>query len=83
VLNQAVSCDPSISWAGNGRYEDLDTLTALCTTTCTSALATWERRVVGACGTTRYITPGGWAVLPVYLVEVYVESYETVCLKNS
>jgi hypothetical protein len=50
---------------------------------CSSALSIWETRIVGACGTERYVTPGGWAVLPVQIVEAFVESYETVCLTNT
>jgi hypothetical protein len=81
VLNQAVSCDTAVSWAGKGRYEDDATLATLCTTTCTNALSTWLRRVAGAC-TVRYNNGKGNAVLPAYWVESIVENYNIVCQKN-
>lgn len=81
VLNQAVACDSSLQWAGRGRYEASGTLTALCTTGCTSALSTWLRRASGAC-TTRYVDSSGNAILPAYWVEGIVENYNLVCVQN-
>jgi len=81
VLNQAVNCDTSVAWAGQGRYEEDATLEALCTTTCAAALTTWLRRAAGAC-TSRYVDREGKAILPAYWVEAVVENYNLVCLQN-
>jgi hypothetical protein len=84
VLNQAVSCNSSILWAGqSGRFESDDTLNGLCTTTCTSALATWTRRISGACGTERFEGGDGFAYLPQVFAEQFNELYNSLCLKNS
>jgi hypothetical protein len=82
VLNQAVTCDPSVAWAGQGRYEDDATLKALCTATCTKQLSIWLSRVTGAC-ITRYVDASGNAVLPAYWVESIVENYNLLCLQNT
>jgi hypothetical protein len=81
VLNQAVTCDPALIWAGMGRFEDDATLSAVCTSACATSLATWLRRAVGAC-TTRYVDTTGNALLPAYFVETVVENYNVLCLKN-
>jgi hypothetical protein len=81
VLNQAVSCDTSLGWAGGGRYEDDDTLKSLCTTDCSSSLSTWFRRTSGAC-TNRIVDGSGRAILPAYLVESVVENFNQLCLQN-
>ena len=82
VLNQAVACDSSVAWAGQGRYEDDATLKALCTATCTKQLSVWLSRVTGAC-TARYVDTSGNAVLPAYWVESIVENYNLLCLQNT
>jgi hypothetical protein len=81
VLNQAVTCDPALGWAGMGRFEDDATLSAVCTSTCATSLATWLRRALGA-GTTRYVDRTGNALLPAYFVESVLENYNVLCLKN-
>jgi len=68
-----------LKWAGGNRYEDDATLSALCTTTCATALSTWLRRAAGAC-TIRFVSSQGDAILPAYWVEKVVERYNTVCL---
>jgi len=83
VINQAVNCNSSLIWAGqNGRFEDDTTLAGLCTSTCTSALSTWQRRVSGACGTQRAPIKDGYLVLAEYLTEIWIERYNQVCLVN-
>jgi hypothetical protein len=81
VLNQQVVCDPSLAWAGNGRFEDSSTLTAVCTSTCTASLATWLRRANGAC-TTQVTAFDGSTFLPSIYVESIVENYNMLCLQN-
>lgn len=84
VIAQSVACNSSLLWAGqNGRYESDATLAGLCTTTCSSALTTWARRVAGACGTSRFETKYGYAWLPQAYAEQYIERYNSVCLVNS
>jgi len=84
VVNQAVACNSSIIWAGNnGRVESDATLNGLCTTACTTALTTWQRRVAGACGTSRFESEAGYAILPQIYVEQYLEKYSSLCLKSS
>ncbi|KAH7392283.1 hypothetical protein DE146DRAFT_634435 [Phaeosphaeria sp. MPI-PUGE-AT-0046c] len=82
VLNQAIACDASIKWAGGGRYEDDQTLSALCTTACTSGLSTWLRRVAGAC-TQRSLGPQGSSILPAFWIEKIIEQYSLACFKDS
>jgi hypothetical protein len=81
VLNQAVNCDPALAWAGNGRFEDDDTLQAVCTSDCLTSLNQWVRRASGAC-TVRYNDTSGNAVLPAAWVENIVENYNTLCLTS-
>ncbi|KAL8366130.1 hypothetical protein RB595_004753 [Gaeumannomyces hyphopodioides] len=82
VLNQAVSCDPALREAGiQGRFESDETLAKVCTSGCASSLATWVRRVVGACGQARY-TDGRASVLAAFLGQTRLEDYSTLCLKD-
>jgi hypothetical protein len=84
VMNQEVACNSSLTWAGkDGRFETDETLNGLCSSTCASALSTWQRRVNGACGNVYATMPDGYSYLPQYFVEVFVEQYETLCLLNS
>jgi hypothetical protein len=76
VLNQAVSCDPKVLDAGKD-----ETLASVCTTTCTSSLTTWVRRVLGACSTSRYLD-GKASVLASALGQAVLERYSVLCLKN-
>lgn len=82
VLNQIVQCSPAIELAGRGRFEDDSTLAEICTTTCNSAIATWQRRVNGACGTTRYNDGHGHLVLPQVFPEIVREQYDLLCLQH-
>lgn len=82
VLNQVVTCDPKILEAGRGGgYANDQTLAAVCTTACATSLSTWTRRVVGACGTSRY-TSGQASILAAYMAESLVENYSVLCVKN-
>lgn len=84
VLNQAVTCDESIQWAGmDFRYESDETLTKLCTATCSNSLSTYLRRIAGACGTSRFEGTDGLSYLPGYFAEVVLERHQTLCLKNA
>jgi hypothetical protein len=84
VINQEIACNDSILWAGaDGRFESDDTLSGLCTTACANALSTWQRRVLGACGSSRYETANGWAVLATLWPELALEDHNRVCLKSS
>lgn len=82
VLNQAVACSPLFMRAEEGRFEDDATLNAICTTTCTSAIATWQRRVIGACGTARFNDGKGNLVLPQIFPEIILETYSLLCLQH-
>lgn len=81
VLNQAVACDSSITWAGQGRFESDDTLSLLCTTACATALSTWQRRVIGAC-TTRFNNGAGSLVLPQLWPQVAIDQHNLLCLQQ-
>ncbi|KAH8624626.1 hypothetical protein IG631_20091 [Alternaria alternata] len=81
VLNQVQNCDPSLEWAGRGRYEADDILQTLCTAACTASLSTWLKRALGAC-TTRYVDTQGNAMLPGIWVESILENYSLLCQKN-
>jgi hypothetical protein len=84
VLNQQVSCNSSLLWAGQGgRFETDDTLNYLCTSTCSSGLSTYLRRVSGACGTSRYNGGDGYDYLASYNGELIYENYQTLCLNSS
>lgn len=89
VLNQAVTCDPSITLfqgsklSGIPFFFNATQLAKLCTTTCSSALATWERRIAGACGSTYWPSPQGTQYLPASLAQAYVEAFNSTCLQNS
>lgn len=83
VLNQAVSCDPKILDAGRGgKLESDQVLKTVCTTDCANSLTTWVRRVVGACGQSRYID-GKASVLAAFLGQTRLEEYSVLCLKNT
>ncbi|KAI1120092.1 hypothetical protein F5Y10DRAFT_290339 [Nemania abortiva] len=92
VLNQNVSCDASLLELGqfglpHGLPELLPAsqLTSLCTTTCSASLATWQRRIQGACGSVYWPDPNGdgGSFLPSALAETFAEVYQAVCLQNS
>jgi hypothetical protein len=84
VLNQEINCNASLLWAGQGgRFETADTVNYLCTSTCSSALSTYMRRVNGACGTNRYNGGDGYDYLASYYGEQVFENYQTLCLINS
>lgn len=83
VINQQVQCNASLSWAGRtGGFETDDTINGLCSTPCASSLSTWLRRINGACTTSRLLRIDGYAVLPAYYAEVFIERYNLVCLQN-
>jgi hypothetical protein len=46
-------------------------------------LATWERRIAGACGSTYWPSPQGTQYLPASLAQAYVEAFNSTCLQNS
>jgi len=82
VLNQAVACDAKIKLTGRaGTFENDATLASVCTTACTNALTTWNRRVVQACSTSRY-SDGRMSVLAAFLAQGVVEAYSALCLKD-
>ncbi|KAI8945349.1 hypothetical protein F4801DRAFT_568522 [Xylaria longipes] len=92
VINQNVSCDASLLDLGqlglpHGLPQLLPTsqLTSLCTATCSASLATWERRIQGACGIQYWPDPNsdGGSFLPSALAETFVEVYQAICMKNS
>ncbi|KAH8163293.1 hypothetical protein CIB48_g4955 [Xylaria polymorpha] len=92
VMNQNVTCDPSLLSLGqlglpHGLPELLPAsqLTSLCTTTCSASLATWERRIQGACGAQYWPDSdgGGGSFLLSERAENFVEIYNAICLKNS
>lgn len=82
VLNQPVDCDPLLLEIDASHYESDGTLAALCTSDCTTALSTYQRRVTGACGSGRYDGGDGWMYLAGYNAQIVVERFEGVCLKN-
>lgn len=83
VLNQEVQCNATLSWAGrSGKFLTDDTVNGLCSDTCSGSLATWMRRINGACDT-RLQRDDGYAVLPAYYAEVFIERYNLVCLENA
>jgi hypothetical protein len=81
VLNQAVACDSAVLWAGRGRFEDDATLSTLCTSTCSTSLATWHRRVGQTCKD-RVYNGGGYFVLPQLWSVQYLDEYNLVCLQH-
>jgi hypothetical protein len=64
------------------QYESDATLAAVCTSTCTTALSNYQRRVSGACGTSRYDGGDGWMYLAGYNAQIVVERFAGACLKN-
>lgn len=89
VINQSVTCDSVLATLGDydifgiSYFLTSDQLTALCTTTCTSALATWERRITGACGSGLWYQDDGSQAAPATFAERYLELYNSACLKGS
>jgi hypothetical protein len=81
ILNLPIACDPALEWAGQGRFEDDETLSLVCTAESTYALDTWLGRATKACKD-RYIDRLGNAILPAYYVESVRENYNVSCLKN-
>ena len=88
VLNQNVSCTRAIynvqqeNALGLSRYYTNATLTPLCNSTCTSGLATWHRRVVGACANVRVPTSSGSQMLVIQWAQEYLEAHTSTCLNN-
>ncbi|KAL2757508.1 carbohydrate-binding module family 50 protein [Sodiomyces alcalophilus JCM 7366] len=83
VLNQQVACDPRILEIEPNRYEPNSVVTAVCTSTCAAALDTYQRRVQGACGNSRYDGGDGWMYLATYNLQIVLESYRGFCLRDS
>ncbi|KAI2463544.1 hypothetical protein F4781DRAFT_416270 [Annulohypoxylon bovei var. microspora] len=93
VLNQQVTCDGTLASAGDvvqnspvfgtPLFLNSSQLTTLCTTTCQSSLATWERRIAGACGSTLYEQPDGSMAAPPVFAERFAEIFNSMCLKNA
>lgn len=82
VLNQPVNCHESLRTAGkDGRFESDQTLSSLCTNTCTTALSTLARRIGQTCSNAR-IVDGGYSYHVAYGLQIFVERYNRVCLKN-
>lgn len=82
VLNQDVNCHESLRSAGkDGRFESDETLSSLCTSTCTNALSTFVRRIGQTCNNAR-IVDGGYSYHVTYGLELFIERYNRVCLKN-
>ncbi|KAK3331670.1 hypothetical protein B0T19DRAFT_438558 [Cercophora scortea] len=82
VMNQAIACPADLLQLSKGGWETDATLATLCATTCSTGLATYLRRVTGACGTTRYNTSSGTTYLASYKGQVATEKLAAVCLKN-
>ncbi|KAK4118090.1 carbohydrate-binding module family 50 protein [Parathielavia appendiculata] len=79
VLNSFVSCDPKILDAGrNGKFESDATLATVCTTTCTSSLTSWVRRVLGACASSSYVE-GQATVMAGFLGQTILERQGQFC----
>ncbi|ETS76429.1 hypothetical protein PFICI_11816 [Pestalotiopsis fici W106-1] len=93
VLNSQVTCDNNLVRAGDTiqgnpvfgtpLFLTSAQLASLCTTSCSSSLSGWERRVAGACGATLYDQPDGGKAAPAALVQNYIELFDSLCLKNS
>ncbi len=89
VINQNVSCDPVLADVadrglpyGVSTFMPSSQLASLCTTACSSSLATWQRRIGGACGNSMWPSPDGGQFVPAALAEKFIEVYNSMCLKN-
>ncbi|KEY68834.1 hypothetical protein S7711_09940 [Stachybotrys chartarum IBT 7711] len=83
VLNQAVNCHESLRSAGkDGRFESDQTLSSLCTSTCSTALSTFVRRIGQTCSNAR-IVDGEYSYHIAYGAQLFIERYNRVCLKNT
>ncbi|KAI0857961.1 hypothetical protein F4860DRAFT_487726 [Xylaria cubensis] len=93
VINQNVTCDASLLDLGQqfGLPHGLPALlpasqlTSLCTAACAASLATWERRIQGACGTQYWPDSNGdgGSFQPSAIAETFLEIYNSICIKNS
>ncbi len=89
VLNQQVTCNTTLAVLGRSEslriYSD-QFLAGLCTSSCSSSLTTWLRRVSGACGASSYMpldASNQTQVLPAYFAEKYLEYYQQTCLPGA
>ncbi|KAH7038274.1 uncharacterized protein B0I36DRAFT_359860 [Microdochium trichocladiopsis] len=88
VLTQTVACTDQlihvaeVGMPGIKAYFEAGDLQSLCVATCTTALTTWQRRVVGACANVRIPTERGTQRLVAALAEEFVEAYSSACLKD-
>ncbi|KAK0710664.1 hypothetical protein B0H67DRAFT_493501 [Lasiosphaeris hirsuta] len=87
ILNQDVNCDPvllEVAKMGIDKefYYTDELLNAVCTSTCTTALSTWIRRVGQSCGTQWIQLPNGASMSPLLYSQTYSEAYDHTCLKN-
>jgi hypothetical protein len=89
VLNQNITCDPTITILagaklfGSSYFFNATELASLCTTTCSSALTTWERRIAGACGSMYWPSSDGSQYLPAASAQNFIEAYNSACLQDS
>ncbi|KAK3898440.1 hypothetical protein C8A05DRAFT_18986 [Staphylotrichum tortipilum] len=89
VLNQQVACNTTLAVLGRSGslriYSD-QFLVGLCTSSCSSSLTTWLRRVSGACGAASYMpldASSQTQVIPAYFAEKYLEYYQQTCLPGA
>ncbi|KAK1657720.1 hypothetical protein BDP55DRAFT_638534 [Colletotrichum godetiae] len=76
------SCIQVLNQGVDSFYETDAVLESLCTTACTTALTTYQRRIAGACGTSRYTNHEEWSYLATYDFQERYEAYQAVCLQD-
>lgn len=92
VLNQQVTCRASLASIGDAAggkppfgiplFLTDAQLGALCISSCSNSLATWQRRIAGACGNTLWNQTNGGKYAMASLAQIYIENYNSACLKN-
>ena len=89
VLNQQVNCDALLKPAGERsvsgirHFYDVDELEKLCTSGCKRDLSNWQRRIAGACAGAYVKAGNGISVLVDSWPELFVEIYNSICLRDS
>ncbi|KAF4820266.1 LysM domain-containing protein [Colletotrichum siamense] len=84
VLNQALNCDLSLTWATEiNNFYDETTIDSLCTSDCRASLDSYIEQVKAGCSTSRYDGPDGFSYHAGYTAELVWERFNVLCASNA
>ncbi|KAH8889139.1 hypothetical protein GQ53DRAFT_825896 [Thozetella sp. PMI_491] len=85
ALMANITCAQLISplYISNGGFLDVGTLNSLCTSSCSSSLATFQSSTESRCGTSVYSFPGDYNQTIPAIVEPVIWAHAVACLQSS